>query len=211
MNIKSRWNELSTKRSNIIKRARDCAELTIPSLLPPKDHSEDEELYCPFQSIGTRGVNNVSSKLLLTLFPGGGSFFQLKMDDPSVTQATKMMPELQEAVEQQLLQHQQIIADEFEKKGMRVKLFQAIQLLADSGNCLLEIPDDDDIRVINMDQYVVVRNSAGIIGEIITKEAIRYDQLSDDIRMKLTADNVNASEKDWVLFTHILRSGKKLL
>ena len=62
-----RYRQLEQTRQSYLDRARDCAELTIPSLIPPDVHNETSDLYTPFQGIGARGVNNLASKLSLAL------------------------------------------------------------------------------------------------------------------------------------------------
>ena len=63
--VASRYNSLSTIRETFLERARECAELTLPFLVPPKGHSEATRYLTPYQGIGARGVNNLASKLLL--------------------------------------------------------------------------------------------------------------------------------------------------
>ena len=42
--------------------------------------SYSNDLYQPYQSVGSRGVNNLASKLLLLLFPPNSPFFRLSVD-----------------------------------------------------------------------------------------------------------------------------------
>ena len=63
-----------------MERAWDAAELTIPFILP-RHRTQDHDLPTPFQGIGARGVNNLSAKLLLTLFPPNSPFFKFQIDD----------------------------------------------------------------------------------------------------------------------------------
>ena len=60
----SRYRQLEQSRQSFLDRARDCSELTIPSLIPPDVHNATSDLYQPYQGIGARGVNNLASKLL---------------------------------------------------------------------------------------------------------------------------------------------------
>ena len=66
---KSRYNTLEAIRDPYLDRARDSAEFTIPSIMPREHHTGHTVLYTPYQGIGARGVNNLSSKLLLALLP----------------------------------------------------------------------------------------------------------------------------------------------
>ena len=68
-------------REVFIERARESAELTIPHLFPPKGSNESTNFPTPYQSVGSRGVMNLSSKLMLALFPPQAPFFRLGIDD----------------------------------------------------------------------------------------------------------------------------------
>ena len=75
------YANLESDRSSFLDRARSASELTIPSLLVDSGHSNSTVLATPFQSIGAEGVNNLSSKLLLSLLPPNAPFFRLVVDD----------------------------------------------------------------------------------------------------------------------------------
>ena len=81
MTARERYGSLEGQRENVLTRGRDAAKLTIPGLLPESGHNETSILPTPFQSVGARGVNNLTSKLLLALFPPGNSFFRLTLDE----------------------------------------------------------------------------------------------------------------------------------
>jgi hypothetical protein len=66
---KQRYEKLQADRQHYLDRARECSELTIPTLIPDDGFESSSELYTPFQSVGARGVNNLASKLLLLLLP----------------------------------------------------------------------------------------------------------------------------------------------
>ena len=64
-----RYVQLQAERDPFLDRARDAAELTIPYIMPPEGHTGSTIYKTPFQGIGARGVNNLASKLLLSLLP----------------------------------------------------------------------------------------------------------------------------------------------
>ena len=76
---KERYEKLKEKREQYLDRARECSELTIPSLIPDEGFTNSSDLYNPFQSVGARGVNNLASKLLLLLLPPNAPFFRLQV------------------------------------------------------------------------------------------------------------------------------------
>ena len=67
--IAGRFKKLDGDRSTILTTARDCSVLTISSVLPPDGHKEGDVLPTPYQSVGARLVNNLASKLLMTMLP----------------------------------------------------------------------------------------------------------------------------------------------
>ena len=69
MTCEARYERLASDRLTFLDRARRCSELTIPTLVPPQAHSKATIYYTPWQGIGARGVNNLASKLLLSLLP----------------------------------------------------------------------------------------------------------------------------------------------
>ena len=46
------------ERESYLQRARDCAKLTIPSLIRDSGDNHSTSYETPFQSIGARGVNH---------------------------------------------------------------------------------------------------------------------------------------------------------
>ena len=65
----SRYEALSETKNHYLDRGRECSELTIPTLIPENYQTHSSDFYSPFQSVGSRGVNNLASKLLLLLLP----------------------------------------------------------------------------------------------------------------------------------------------
>ena len=49
------------ERESYLQRARDCAKLSIPTLIKDSGDSFSTTYETPFQSIGARGVNHLAS------------------------------------------------------------------------------------------------------------------------------------------------------
>ena len=49
------------ERETYLERARDSSKLTIPTLIPPSGNSASTRYETPFQSVGSRGVNNLAN------------------------------------------------------------------------------------------------------------------------------------------------------
>jgi hypothetical protein len=204
--IKGRWNQLDTKRKTVLDRARKCAKLTIPSLMPPDGANEDISLETPYQGLGARGVNHLASKLLITLLPPNRPFFRLGVDDYTLEELGQN--DQRAEVEKRLAEIERTIMREVETKALRVPSFEALKLLIATGNALTYQPDSGGMKVFRLDQYVVKRDPMGNVLEIITREEIAPMALPDEIRDAVLSQVDEAKEdKDepLELFTYIRR------
>ena len=84
--VQGKYENYASDRYTFLARAREAAAITIPSLLPKEGHTGSSILPTPFQSVGARGVNNLASKLLLSLLPPNAPFFRLVIDDAELEQ-----------------------------------------------------------------------------------------------------------------------------
>ena len=75
------YQKMETARKPYTDRAEKCAQLTIPMAFPKESDSSSTKYDTPYQSIGARGVNNLTSKLMLALFPPNAPFFRLSLGD----------------------------------------------------------------------------------------------------------------------------------
>ena len=75
-----RWRLLDGQRTMGLERARKCAALTIPSLLPPEGLTEEDQLPQPYSSVPARGVTNMASKILSAMLPlNDAPFFKFEL------------------------------------------------------------------------------------------------------------------------------------
>lgn len=212
-----KYAKLETSRKTFLDRARQCAEVTIPSLLPKDGHSSASILPTPWQGVGARGVNNLASKLLLALLPPNEPFFRLAIDDFTLEKITQQ--EGQRAkVEEGLNRIERSVMSEIEASAIRVGGFEALKHLLVTGNCLVYLPKEGGIRVFRLDRYVVRRDPMGNVLEIITKESVARSALPKEIREYLFANDLDSKEEgekagtdhDTVeMYTHVYRDGEK--
>ena len=66
--LQTQYRLLEQSRWEFLEAGHKCSVLTIPSV-QPRENMSRTELPNNFQSVGARGVNNLSSKLMLSLFP----------------------------------------------------------------------------------------------------------------------------------------------
>jgi hypothetical protein len=96
--LKSMYEKAFSERESYLKRARECAKLTIPNLIKDEGDNWATIYDTPYQGIGARGVNHLASKLLLTLLPPNSPFFRLTIDDFDIQELVG--PEQRGAVEE---------------------------------------------------------------------------------------------------------------
>jgi hypothetical protein len=198
----ARYRQLEQTRQSYLDRARDCSELTIPSLIPQDTHNETSDLYTPFQGIGARGVNNLASKLSLALMPPNAPFFRF-MVEPYTLKEMAQEPAARTNVEKQLGEYERAVMSEIESSGDRVAVHEALKHLIVGGNVLLHI-DPKKTRVIHLDSYVVSRAPNGDVLEVVMVENVSPNALD-----KATAANIQGKlegdEKTVEVYTHVER------
>lgn len=206
------YERLVTDRQPFLDRARECSRLTIPSLIPPEASSSTTDFVTPYQSFGSRAVNNLANKLLITLFPPNAPFFRLTISDSDL----KLMqgtddPDRGQA-EEALASVERTIMSSAEARGLRTPLFEALKHLLVGGNGLLYLPkESDSMRFFKLEQYVVLRDPMGMTLETIVKESVSPLALPEKILKLLQTENPNQQEdktpdKSLDLYTHIKRT-----
>ena len=184
---KERFDKLDGDRDTLLARARQCAKLTIPSVLPDDGHDEDTRLETPYQSTGARLTNNLSAKLLLTLLPPNTPFFRLLMDNE--VKAT-LEAEGEDGVkksdeaESKLIGVEQAIMKQIEREALRVPTFTAIKDLIITGNSLC-VKTETGLKTYKLNNYVIARDYEGNLLEAITKEIVQKESLDEDIVTQL--------------------------
>ncbi len=199
--VKSRWLKLDGDRSSVLARARECSALTIPSLLPPLGHTEGNALPTPYQGLGARGVNNLASKLLITLLPPNSPFFRLSVDDFTLEEITRQ-PGMRAEVEEGLNKIERAVTNEIEVQALRVPSFEALKHLIVTGNVLEYLPDSGGMKVYRLDQYCVKRDPMGKVMEIIIREEVYASSLPEAVKAEVTAAAADP-DKTSELFTYV--------
>lgn len=176
---KSRYDELCSRRNPFVYRARDCAALTIPSLLPPQGHNGTQRLPMPYQGLGARGVTNVANRLMMAFLPPGVNHFRLGV--PARTLVKQGMAEVPEEISQRMAMVENLIQDEVDRLNWRQMTGLTMMELAVTGNALEQILPDNNLRVFRLDQYVVVRDHIGKLLEIVVSEALARQSLTPNL------------------------------
>ena len=209
--IASMYQNCFGERESYLDRARECAKLTIPMLIRDQGDTYSTQYSTPFQSIGARGVNHLAAKLLLTLLPPNSPFFRLTIDDFDIEQLVG--PEQRGPVEEGLAKIERATLQMIESEAYRVPVFEAIKHLIVTGNVLLYVPDEGQMRVFHLDRYVVKRDPMGNVLYMITKESLNAKTLTKEARETLGLPEPSelapeTPHKPYDLYTYICDKGK---
>ena len=201
------YDELVRTRQPYLDRALDNAKYSIPALLVEEWATGSTELYTPWQSIIARCVNNLSNKLLLTLFPPTRRNFRLVLGAQAEGEAD---PEERKQIETALSRVEELVWKTIESSGIRPQLHGAITQLIIAGNALLYVPrkKKEKGRLFPMTNYVVRRKPTGEVVEIVIKEKIRIADLPESFREEVQFASKDNADKTQDIYTHVYWDGQ---
>ena len=208
MTAKSRYDRLSSDRSQFLNTARQAADLTLPYLI-----REDEvyskgslKLKSPWQSVGAKGVVTLASKLMLALLPPQTSFFKLQVNDINMPQ--ELGPEIRSELDLSFAKIERTIMEAIAASSDRVVVHQALKHLVVAGNALIYM-GKDGLKLYPLNRYVVDRDGNGNVIEIVTKETIskkllKLEYPGYELRQpNSTSDNSNHQDDECDIYTHV--------
>lgn len=206
---KAVYERLKSTRDTYTKRAEDCAAMTIPSLFPKESDSESTDYMVPNQSLGARGVNNLSSKLLLALLPPNSPFFRLSISDKVLAQLGDN-EKMKVQIEQALLQIEQRIIKYIETRQIRVTIKEALNQLIVAGNCLLFLPPKEGgAKLYRLSSYVLQRDALGNVIQIVATDNVAFATLPDNLKALVVSDgNIPQPQEQYTIYTHIYKDGE---
>jgi hypothetical protein len=180
LTAKARYERRVSDRWVFLDRARQCAELTIPTLIPPDGHTSTTKYYTPWQGIGARGLNNLASKLLLAMFPPNAPFFKLIVDEFT---KDKMAgdPNLKSQIDAGFSKMERAVQDEIEAIALRNPMFLVLKHLIAGGNALLHLPAKGGLKFFPLERFVCARDIDGNLLEAIALEMVDEDTLSPEV------------------------------
>lgn len=177
----SRWEELDGQRRGFISRCELYAAYTLPKICPPDNYDQNNyELSHDFQAVGAQATNNLANKIMLALFAPSRPFFRADPDD-NMKARLKAQQVTETAIAQVLSQAEKSAVQKLDQLALRPKMYEVIKHLIVTGNVLLFL-DEGSTRVMGLKKYVVRRNAAGEVVELVIGDRVRVDELGDDVR-----------------------------
>lgn len=187
------YHRLRGDREDFVDRGEVSAKLTIPSILPDESHTKSQQFKTPFQATGAEGVSNLSSKLMLALFPASSSFFRLRVDESTLSPDDQVVYADEEErgnIDASLGATETKIMEVFEGLAWRPKINQALKSLIVTGNALL-YEQDDDLKLFHLNQYVVERDGMGEVVMICTYEKVSLASLDEGTQVAVRFKNAH--------------------
>lgn len=203
MGAKSRYWNLRTEREQFVSRSRKVAALTIPSQFigdyddsNGNTQSDRGELPDPYQSVGARGVRNLSSRFQMTLLPTNEPFFKYSLTEDVIQQAVEESGGAitRGNVEQAASKLNRTIHSLLEETNLRVESPEIFTSLVIDGNPLIYVGKDLKFYTYRLDQFVMKRDRAGRIAELIVRETFLKETLPDFMQTYLS-EVENTQEK----------------
>ena len=210
MTAKTRYDVLSSDRSQYLRIAQDAAKLTIPYLIHEDDNATGaRKLITPWQGVGAKGVVTLASKLMLALLPPQTSFFKLQVDD---TMLGELGPELKSELDLSFAKIERTILEAIAASDDRVVVHQALKHLVVAGNALIYM-GKEGLKLYPLNRYVVDRDGNGNVIEIVTKESISkkiIEELVPDLNKGELNQYSDDDTTDCDVYTHVKVYGKKV-
>jgi hypothetical protein len=217
------YGELENDKQPYIQAAYECAMVTKPSQFPRMGSVKGTpDIVLPYTSIGGKAVDNLASKLMLSLFPLTTSFFEIATDDPEklISEIISQLGDSEDSRKQakEMLDFwfdsvEKLISSQLDTQRMRQAILQALTQLIISGNCLLVFSDDADLKVFRLYDYVVKRDIYGNPSFICIKQDVRIDDLDDETKTRIMGldDFLRPSSEEIVIYTAIERIDDKYI
>ena len=213
MTAKTRYDYLSSERTQFLDEAEQASELTLPYLILKDQYSKGMKyLPTPWQSVGAKCSVTLAAKLMQAMLPVQTSFFKLQVDESQLGQ--EFGPQIKSELDLSFAKIERTILEAIAASNDRVIVHEALLHLVVAGNALIFM-GKDGLKLYPLNRYVVERDGNGNVIEIITKETIAKklieDQLPEDVLKEY--DSVVDSSPDNVeecdIYTHITRDNNR--
>ena len=206
MSAKSRYDILSSDRSQFLEVADQASALTLPYLIRKDETLQAyKTLTTPWQSVGAKGVVTLASKLMLALLPAQTTFFKLQVDEGMLGQVD---PAVKTELDLSFAKIERTIMDAIAASDDRVVVHQALKHLVVAGNALIFM-GKPGLKLFPLNRYVLERDGNGNVIEIVTKEKINKKLLEGLLPEEVYQTQDDDETEDCDVYTHIKRDNNR--
>ncbi len=181
-----RYRQLATEREPFLRRARRLASLTLTSLFREVGSGGYTDHAVPWNSFGAYAANNLSNKIILSLFPAGVPWMRLRQSRQSLADLASLPPEQAGVLRAEIASALSIVerdfTEEVEVDGDRFRLFSAVKHLLVGGNHCLKFLESGRVAGIPLDRYVTLRAPDGTLTEFVVATTMDFERLPEDVQ-----------------------------
>ena len=213
MTAKTRYDYLSSERTQFLDEAEQAAELTLPYLILKDQYSKGmRHLPTPWQSVGAKGAVTLASKLMLAMLPVQTSFFKLQVDESQLGE--EFGPQVKSELDLSFAKIERTILEAIAASNDRVVVHEALLHLVVAGNALIFM-GKEGLKLYPLNRFVVERDGNGNVIEIVTKETIAKrlieDQLPKDVLKEYDTivDGSDENVEECDIYTHVTRDNNR--
>ena len=189
-NVSSMWYELDSMRQGHLEEGRRNAEHSEWTVLPPVATDQDTKMPVRYQSIGPRGLANLTGLIVQAMVPPGMPWLMQEVpveirQSPDVDTETLKIIEAGYALSDLIImgsleQASMRASDNYGSDGFHSSLARGIRQLLITGDTLTLVQDDLRLRLFRNDHYVTLRDAElGVVAHI-TKESLDPLTLDDE-------------------------------
>jgi len=207
MSIKTDFDTANSRRAGHLSKARECAALSIPDVLPMSgSQGANDANPGVFSSMGPTGTRNLTGKLLLALYPPAFPWFGFR---PGARLQSELSPELLARMESYLYARELLVRLKMDRTGFRAKMRRMLEHLLVAGDALAHLTRTYALQVHRLDQWVCQRGVDGKPLWVIYREKAAEEELSDEVLSVagLKREDIRKSQDQRVeMYTRIRRT-----
>lgn len=211
--LHQRFQTLDQKKTSMYGRITDYAMWTLPYIFPPTG-SANSELNGPTDASGPRAVNNISNKLVMTLFQPYSPFFRLNVSDDIINDLNEEAEKGDEDAKAVLDNLDKTLA-QAEKAAMRTLNYNRFRTeatmvtkaLVVTGNSLMyHPPGEGKTQSYGLRDYCIVRDLSSNVIEIMTRDKKAFATFAEKVQKQIIAASTGKKyrpETDVTIYTQI--------
>lgn len=198
--LRGLWSQMDSDASQALETARLCSSLTIPSLFP--EQGVGGKWQANYQSLGSQGVNQVASQLLLELFPFDRPPVRYEPDldrsafeDPDTELVYDTLTAALELRTQKLMEHSQL----------RAAVSEGLLYYLVGGPMLFDFREERP-RTHRLENYRLARTPRGEVMTLLIREGLPLSMVPEHVDLRsLYAPGSSSMDTHPHLFTVVQR------
>jgi hypothetical protein len=192
------YETLAIHRESVNDRAREMAEITIPSVFPPEGYVAGDEVAGNNQSITALCVNNLASLLMFLAFPPGHPMAVFEPIEHKLHKEIQRDPQLWSRIQLALARLEVEHRKKIKVSNVPVTYVEFMKLLIIAGNGLWKQTKASAASIHTSEHYVVKRNEVGEVLLTILKKCVAFVDLDKDVQdLVLESDPEMAKTPLW--------------